>query len=187
MRINRVERIRALIKNAAIPPVSSRFKVFIVDECHLLQGETWATILNSLENLSQHVVFVTVTPHLDKLPRSVVTHSQKYHFPKIKDADIAVKLKNICIEEGIDFDQVALDFIAAKSNGSLRDAEMMLDQMSLLGKRITMSLAYELVRVVSDDELLDLLDLVLSSDTSNTVIRARELMRSRIDPIQIVS
>ncbi|XP_002511274.2 protein STICHEL-like 2 [Ricinus communis] len=187
VRINRVERIRALIKNAAIPPVSSRFKVFIVDECHLLQGETWATILNSLENLPQHVVFVMVTPHLDKLPRSAVTHSQKYHFPKIKDADIAVRLKNICIEEGIDFDQVALDFIAAKSNGSLRDAEMMLDQMSLLGKRITMSLAYELVGVVSDDELLDLLDLALSSDTSNTVIRARELMRSRIDPMQLVS
>ncbi|KAF2293238.1 hypothetical protein GH714_040594 [Hevea brasiliensis] len=86
------------------------------------------------------------------------------------------------------FDElVALDFIAARSNGSLRDAEMMLDQLSLLGKRITMSLAYELIGVVSDDELLDLLDLALSSDTSNTVIRARDLMRSRIDPMQLVT
>ncbi|KDP30993.1 hypothetical protein JCGZ_11369 [Jatropha curcas] len=128
-----------------------------------------------------------ITPDLDKLPRSAITRSQRYHFPKIKDADIATRLGNICVEEGIHFDQVALDFIAAKSNGSVRDAEMMLDQLSLLGKRITMSLAYELIGVVSEDELLDLLDLALSSDTSNTVIRARELMRSRIDPMQLVT
>lgn len=224
VRINRRDRVRSLIKNAAIPPVSSRFKVFIIDECHLMRGETWATILSSIDNLSQHVVFVMITPDLDKLPRSAVSRSQRYHFPKIKDADIASKLGKICVEEGLDFDQLALNFIAAKSNGSLRDAEMMLDQLSLLGKKITMALAYELVSAwqfiiyslffyfsyithfylscfyinffivdvlqigaVSDDELLDLLDLALSCDTSNTVIRARELMRSRIDPMQLIS
>ncbi|XP_065874106.1 protein STICHEL-like 2 isoform X2 [Euphorbia lathyris] len=187
VRINRAERMRSLIKNAAIPPVSSRFKVFIIDECHLLHGETWATFVNSLENLSRHVVFLMITPDLDKLPRSAVTRSQRYHFPKINDSDIAARLGIICAQEGIDFDTGALDFIATKSNGSVRDAEIMLDQLSLLGKRITMSLAYELIGVVSDDELLDLLDLALSSDTSNTVIKARELMRSRIDPMQLVS
>lgn len=187
MRINRAKGIRSLIKNASMPAISSRFKVFIVDECHLLHGETWGTVLNSLENLSQNVVFVMITPELDMLPRSAVSRSQKYHFPKIKDADIAGRLRNICVEEDLDFDQVALDFIAAKSSGSLRDAEIMLDQLSLLGKRITMSLAHELIGVVSDDELFDLLDLALSSDTSSTVIRARELMRSRIDPMRLVS
>ena len=82
------------------------------------------------------------------LPRSAVSRSQKYHFPKIKDSDISNRLEKICVEEGLDYDQVALDFIAAKSNGSLRDAEMMLDQLSLLGKKITMSLTYELVSAV---------------------------------------
>ncbi|XP_030492539.2 protein STICHEL-like 2 [Cannabis sativa] len=187
VRINRRERIRSLIKKAAIPPVSSRFKIFIFDECHLLHGDTWATVLHSLDNLSQHVIFVMITPDLDKLPRSAFSRSQRYHFPKIKDSDISGRLVNICHEEGLDFDQVALDFIASKSNGSMRDAEMMLDQLSLLGKRITMSLAYELIGIVSDDELLDLLDLAMSSDTSKTVIRARELMRSRIDPMQLTS
>uniref|UniRef100_A0A2N9FJR1 DNA-directed DNA polymerase n=1 Tax=Fagus sylvatica TaxID=28930 RepID=A0A2N9FJR1_FAGSY len=187
VRINRMDRVRSLMKSAVSPPVSSRFKVFIVDECQLLRGETWATVLNSLDNLSQHVVFVMITSDLDKLPRSAVSRSQRYHFPKIKDADVANRLEEICIEEGIQFDQAALDFIASKSNGSLRDAEMMLDQLSLLGKKITMALAYELIGVVSDDELLDLLDLALSSDSSNTVIRARELMRSRIDPMQLIS
>jgi DNA polymerase III subunit gamma/tau len=214
VRINQTKRIRSLIKDASMPPISSRFKVFIVDECHLLHGETWAIVLNSLENLSENVVFVMITPELDMLPKSAVTRSQKYHFPKIKEADIAGRLRNICVEEALDFDQVALDFIATKSSGSLRDAEIMLDQLSLLGKRITMTMVHELVSdffsyeyllhisshqinrnghvivqigVVSDDELLGLLDLALSSDTSSTVIRARELMRSRIDPMQLVS
>uniref|UniRef100_A0A6N2K6G3 Ufm1-specific protease n=1 Tax=Salix viminalis TaxID=40686 RepID=A0A6N2K6G3_SALVM len=187
VRINRTGRIRSLIKDASMPPISSRFKVFIVDECHLLHGETWAIVLNSLENLSENVVFVMVTPELDMLPKSAVTRSHKYHFAKVKEADIADRLRNICVEEALDFDQVALDFIAAKSSGSLRDAEIMLDQLSLLGKRITMTMVHELIGVVSDDELLGLLDLALSSDTSSTVIRARELMRSRIDPMQLVS
>ncbi|KAF5476659.1 hypothetical protein F2P56_003374 [Juglans regia] len=187
VRINRMERVRSLIKNARIPPVSLRFKVFIVDECQLLRGETWATVLNSLDSLSRHVVFVMITPDLDKVPRSAVSRSQRYHFPMIKEVDIANRLQKICTQEGLDFDQAALEFVASKSNGSLRDAEMMLDQLSLLGKTITMTLAHELIGIVSDDDLLDLLDLALSSDTSNTVIKARELMRSRIDPMQLIS
>ncbi|KAA3458234.1 protein STICHEL-like 2 [Gossypium australe] len=180
-------RLRSLVKNAVSPPVSSRFKIFIIDECQLLHGETWATVLNSLEKLSHHIVFVMSTPELDMLPRSAVSRSQKYHFPKIKDSDISNRLEKLCVEEGLDYDQAALGFIAVKSNGSLRDAEMMLEQLSLLGKKITMSLTYELIGTVSDDELLDLLDLALSCDTSKTVIRARELMRSKIDPMQLIS
>ncbi|KAE9610118.1 hypothetical protein Lal_00006892 [Lupinus albus] len=185
--LNRVDKAKSLVKSACIPPVSSRFKVFIIDECQFLQGETWVIILNSLEKFPQHVVFVMITPELDNLPRSAVSRAQRYHFPKINDADIARRLEKICVEESLDFEQVALDFIAAKSFGSLRDAEMMLDQLSLLGKKITISLAYELTGVVSDEELLELLDLALSSDTSNTVRKARELMRSRIDPLQLMS
>ncbi|TKY55291.1 STICHEL 2 protein [Spatholobus suberectus] len=187
LRINRTDKVKSLVKNACIPPVSARFKVFIIDECQLLHGETWASLLNSLENVSPHVVFVMISPDLDKLPRSAVSRAQRYHFAKIKDADIASRLEKICVEEGLESEQVALDFIAARSCGSLRDAETMLDQLSLLGKRITISLVHELTGVISDDELLDLLDLALSSDTSNTVIRARELVRTRIDPLQLIS
>lgn len=187
LKVNKTQRIRTIIKNAENSPVSSRFRVFIVDECHLLQEDTWATFLNNLESLSRHVVFIMITPDLHKLPRSAVSRSQRYHFPKIKEVDITRRLDKICMVEGFEFDQEALEFIGAKSNGSLRDAEMMLEQFSLIGKRITMSLVYELMGVVSDDELLDLLRLALSSDTPETVKRARELMRSRIDPLQLIT
>ncbi|KAL3512642.1 hypothetical protein ACH5RR_025359 [Cinchona calisaya] len=187
VKVNKPQRIRAIMKNAENSLSSSRFIVLIVDECHLLQEDTWAAFLNNLEELSRHVVFIMITPDLHKLPRSAVSRSQRYHFPKIKEADIASQLEKICMEEGFNFDQDALNFIATKSNGSVRDAEMMLEQLSLIGKKITMSLVYELMGVVSDDELLDLLHLALSSNTPETVKRARELMRSRIDPLQLIS
>ncbi|KAL0834908.1 hypothetical protein Bca101_086797 [Brassica carinata] len=187
VKLNRPSYLRSLIKTASLPPVSSRFKVFIIDECQLLCQETWGTLLNGLENVSQRSIFILVTSELEKLPRNALSRSQKYHFSKVCDVEISRKLVRICEEEGIEFDQEAVDFIASRSDGSLRDAEIMLDQLSLIGKRITTSLAYKLIGVVSDDELLDLLDLALSSDTSNTVIRARELMRSKIDPMQLIS
>ncbi|KAK4488996.1 hypothetical protein RD792_004787 [Penstemon davidsonii] len=187
VKINRVQRCKLLIKNAEIPPVYSRFKVYIIDECQLLHGKTWDTILSGIEGLPGHVVFIMVTPDLDKLPCVAVAKCQRYHFQKVKEVDIISRLGRICVEEGLDFDQDALKFIATKSNGSLRDAEMMLDQLSLLGRKITLSLVYEVNGVVSDDELLDLLYLALSNDASSTVKRTRELMRSRIDPLQLVS
>ncbi|PIA51490.1 hypothetical protein AQUCO_01100375v1 [Aquilegia coerulea] len=186
-KINKVDRMRSLLKSAVRRPMSSRYKVFIIDECQLLEGDTWSTLLNSFDDLPRHVVFVMITADLDSLPRSAVSRCQRYHFPKIKDADVVNRLANICVEEGLEFEKVALNFIAAKSNGSLRDAEIILDQLSLLGRKITISLAHELIGVVSDEELLDLLDVALSSDTSSTVVRARELMKSRVDPMQLIS
>ncbi|CAI9757372.1 unnamed protein product [Fraxinus pennsylvanica] len=144
VRINRKERIKSLIKNAEI---SSRFKVYIIDECHLLKGESWATILNNLEELSQRVVFIAITLELDKLPHNAVSKSQKYQYTKLKEIDIISRSGKLCVAEGVDFDLDALNFVATKSKGSLRDAEMMLDQLSLVGKKITISLVYEVVSV----------------------------------------
>lgn len=186
-KMNHIGRVKSLLRHAAHAPISSHYKVFIIDECQLLRGETWAAFLNSLEELPRYVVFVMITADPNKLPHSAMSRCQRYHFPKIRDADIVQRLQSLCTEEDLDFEDEALHFVAAKSNGSLRDAETMLDQLSLLGKRITISRAYELIGTVSDDELLDLLDLALSSDTSNTVRRARELMKSRIDPMQLTS
>lgn len=145
VKTNHTGRIKTLLKHAALAPVSSRYKVFIIDECQLLRGETWSAFLNSIEELPRYVVFLLITSDPDKLPRSAVSRCQRYHFPKIRDTDIVSRLQDICVEEDLDFEEEALHFIAAKSNGSLRDAETMLDQLSLLGKRITISLAYELV------------------------------------------
>uniref|UniRef100_A0A7N0ZUQ2 DNA-directed DNA polymerase n=1 Tax=Kalanchoe fedtschenkoi TaxID=63787 RepID=A0A7N0ZUQ2_KALFE len=185
--ISEGEKIVRLMSRAVSPPRSSDFKVIVFDECQLLRKDAWATILNRLDTLPQYVVLIMITPDVERLPRSAVSRSQRFHFLKIKDHDISFRLKKICIAEGIQFEQAALDFIAAKSSGSLRDAEMMLEQLSLSGKTISMSLAYEVTGIISDDELLELLDVALSPNTCNTVRMAREMMKSRIDPMQLTS
>lgn len=144
-KISRKDRVKSLIKSASLSPFSSHFKVFIIDECQFLRGETWAVIFNSIDYLSRHSVFIMITTDPDKLPHSSLSQCQRYHFPKVKDVDISCRLQKLCIEEGLEFDKDALDFVAAKCNGSLRDAETILDQLGLLGKRITLSLTYELV------------------------------------------
>ncbi|PIN18299.1 Replication factor C, subunit RFC4 [Handroanthus impetiginosus] len=185
--INRKVMFISLIKNADVPLFFSRFKVYVIDECNLLQGETWTALLKKLEELPQHIVFIMVTPDLNNLPCSIISKSKTYHFQTFTVVDIASLLAEICGVEGLEFDDDALNFIASKSNGSLREATTMLDQLTLLGKKITMSLVHEVNGFVADDELLDLLQLALSFDASNTVKSARELMRSRIDPLQLTS
>eukprot|EP01018_Ginkgo_biloba_P005855 Gb_09229 [translate_table: standard] len=142
---NGIERVKALLKSIALTPSFPRFKVFIIDECHMLSWETWAVLLKSLEVLSGHVVFIFITTDPDKLSHAAVSRCQKYLFTKIKDSEIASRLQKLAFEENLDVDSDALDLIAAKSDGSLRDAEMMLDQLSLLGQRINLALVHELI------------------------------------------
>ncbi|XP_057834268.2 protein STICHEL isoform X2 [Cryptomeria japonica] len=184
---NGMEKVKALLKNVALVPSFSRFKVFIIDECHMLAFETWAALLKILEEPPGHVVFILITTDSDKLPRTALSRCQKYLFPKIKDAEVVTRLQKLAIQENLEVDSDALDMIAAKSEGSLRDAETMLDQLSLLGQRITLSLVHELVGVVSDEKLLDLLELALSADTARTVRRTRELIDSGIEPMTLMS
>nr|DAD38812.1 TPA_asm: hypothetical protein HUJ06_013134 [Nelumbo nucifera] len=184
-----IERIRHLLKNLSGRPLSSssRYRVFIIDECHLLPSKTWSAFLKFLEETPPCVVFVFITTDIDGVPRTVLSRCQKYLFNKIKDTDIVTRLKKISVDENLDVESEALHLIALNADGSLRDAETMLDQLSLLGKRITTSLVNELVGVVSDEKLLDLLELAMSSDTAETVKRARELMDSGVDPMALMS
>ncbi|WCJ41958.1 AAA-type ATPase family protein [Euphorbia peplus] len=184
-----IDRVRLLLKKVLEwPPTgSSRHKVFLIDECHLLPSKMWLAFLKFLEEPPKRVVFVFITTDPDNVPRTVQSRCQKYLFNKIKDGDIVARLKKIATEEGLDVDLDALDLIASNADGSLRDAETMLDQLSLLGKRISTSLVNELVGVVPDEKLLELLELSMSSDTAETVKRARDLMDSGVDPMVLMS
>ncbi|KAE9602068.1 hypothetical protein Lal_00040751 [Lupinus albus] len=184
-----IDRARYLLKRLPIgsSSASSRYTIFVIDECHLLPSKTWLGFLKFLEEPPQRVVFIFITSDLDNVPRAIQSRCQKYIFNKIKDADIVARLRKISAQENLDVEIDASDLIAMNADGSLRDAETILEQLSLLGKRITTSLVNELVGVVSDEKLLELLELALSSDTAETVKRARELMDSGIDPMVLMS
>ncbi|XP_071698675.1 protein STICHEL-like [Rutidosis leptorrhynchoides] len=180
-----IDKVIILMKKLQMRPSTSTFirhEVIVIDECHLLPSKLWLAFKKFLDEPPKSVVFIFITTDLDNVPHAVLSRCQKYMFSKIKDSDIVNRLTKISEEEILDVDADALDLIALNVEGSLRDAETMLDQLSLLGKRITMDLVNELVGVVSDETLLELLELVMSSNTAETVKRARELMDLGIDP-----
>lgn len=126
-------------------PLSSHYRVFIFDDCDTLPTDSWSGISKAIDRAPGHVVFVLVSSNLDKLPHLIISRSQKFFFPKLKDSDIIQTLQWIATSECLEIDKDALKLIASRSDGSLRDAEMTLDQLSLLGQRITLSLVQELV------------------------------------------
>lgn len=145
-----IDKVRYLLKRLMVEPslASSRYKVFVIDECHLLPSKTWLAFLKFLEEPPQRVVFIFITTDLDNVPRTIQSRCQKFVFNKIKDSEIVARLRKISAEENLDVESNALDLIALNADGSLRDAETMLEQLSLLGKRISTSLVNELVSLL---------------------------------------
>ncbi|GAA0155411.1 DNA-directed DNA polymerase [Lithospermum erythrorhizon] len=165
----------------------SHYRTFIFDDCDTLTPDSWSAIVKVIDRAPRHLVFVLVCSSLDVLPHIIISRCQKFFFPKLKDADIIYALQWIATNEDLDIDKDALKLIASKSDGSLRDAEMTLEQLSLLGQKISVSLVQEMAGLVSDEKLVDLLDLALSADTVNTVKNLREITESGVEPLALMS
>ncbi|KAJ9135993.1 hypothetical protein P3X46_033110 [Hevea brasiliensis] len=181
------ESIMDLLDNMIISHLPSQFRVFIFDDCDTLSPDCWSAISKVIDRAPRRVVFVLVSSSLNVLPHIIISRCQKFFFPKLKDADITDTLQWIASKEDIDIDKDALKLIASRSDGSLRDAEMTLEQLSLLGLKISLPLVQELVGLISDEKLVDLLDLALSADTVNTVKNLRVIMETGVDPLALMS
>lgn len=184
---NGIEKVKVLLEETISAPPLSRYKVFIIDECHVLTTETWNALLKILEEPPMNVVFILITTDPDRLPRTAVSRCQKFPFPKIKESEIVKRLQQLASLENFTIDPETLQLIASRSDGSLRDAETTLDQLSLLGQDINSSTVYELVGSASDERMLSLLDSALLADTVGTVRRARELVDSGVEPLSLMS
>lgn len=182
-----IERVIYFWKNMTMTSRQLRYRIFIIDECHLLTSKMWYKFLRFLEKPMSYVVFIFITVDHEHLPRAIISRIQKYLFSKIKDADIIRQLRRLAASENLDIEMEALSLIAVNADGSLQNAERMLYQLSALGKRITTSLVNELVGIISDEKLLDLLEVAMSSNTAETVKRSRELMDSGVDPMSLLS
>ncbi|KAA8515052.1 hypothetical protein F0562_018161 [Nyssa sinensis] len=179
--------IMDLLDNTIVSQLPSQYRVFIFDDCDTLSPGCWSSISKVIDRAPRRVVFVFVSSSLDVLPHIIISRCQKVFFPKLKDADIIYALQWIATKEDLEIDKDALKLIASRSDGSLRDAEMTLEQLSLLGQRISVPLVQELVGLISDEKLVDLLDLALSADTVNTVKNLREIMESGVEPLALMS
>ncbi|KAG4178314.1 hypothetical protein ERO13_A10G034100v2 [Gossypium hirsutum] len=181
------ESIMDLLDNMIISQLPSQYRVFIFDDCDTLSSDCWSAISKVIDRVPRRVVFILVSSSLDILPHIIVSRCQKFFFSKLKDADIIYTLQWIASREDIEIEKDAVKLIASRSDGSLRDAEMTLEQLSLLGQKISVLLVQELVGLISDEKLVDLLDLALSADTVNTVKSLRVIMETGVEPLALMS
>ncbi|KAG0458578.1 hypothetical protein HPP92_023444 [Vanilla planifolia] len=181
-----IDRVINLLKNMNTLKMS-RYKIFIINECHLLTSKMWSAFMRVLEETNSNVVIIFITIDHENVPCAITSCCQKYLFSKIKDADVICRLEKISAAENLDVDMEALNLIAANSAGSLEDAETMLYELSLLGKRITSSLVNDLVVVISDEKLLELVEIAMSSNNEEIAERSKSLVNSGVDPIALMS
>ena len=170
----------------SLTPAGS-YKVFIVEGCDSLSTEIWNAFLKMLEEPPTNVVFILITTDAEQIPATATSRCQKFYFSKVKEADIVKRLEVLATKEGLVVEAGALEIIATRSDGSLRDAEIVLDQVCLLDKNVSVGLVREIVGLVPDLEILDLLDYALSADTMNTVKTLRNVLASGVEPLSLLS
>ncbi len=164
---NKVEDVRPIIEAVQFKPTTSKYKIFIIDECHMLTPSAWNALLKTLEEPPPYVKFVFATTEGDKVLATIVSRCQRFDLRRIQTHQIAARLQYICGKEGITADQDALLAIARGAEGGMRDALSSLDQLiAFKGTTITEEDALSVFGLVSRKALEDLAGAILKGDAA---------------------
>lgn len=181
-----VDNIRELIERAQFAPVNSRYKVYVIDECHMLSNAAFNALLKTLEEPPAHVVFVLATTDPQRVLPTVISRCQRFDYRRIPLSDMVAHLGEIAAKEGIPITPAALQLVAQLSQGGLRDAESLLDQLSLLEGAITPEAVWDLVGAIPERHLLDLIDALAAQDAQGVLTQARQLLEHGKEPLVLV-
>lgn len=154
---NGVDEIRELRNNVMLAPGASKYKVYIIDEVHMLSAGAFNALLKTLEEPPSHAVFILATTEVYKIPITILSRCQRYDFKKITESDMVEHLKSICKKEKIVCDDSALEEIYDLSEGCLRDALSILDQLSKTNSKIDLNSVLEQYNLISDKTINALL------------------------------
>ena len=165
-----VDNIRELRNNAIFRPTRSRFKIYIIDEVHMLSTGAFNALLKTLEEPPSHVKFILATTESQKVPATILSRVQRFDFKSISPAEIAEQLAFICKEEGVESEPDALKRLARLANGSMRDALSLLDQVvSMGGMKVSLDVVNELLPVAHDELFADLIDKLAAQDAAGAL------------------
>jgi DNA polymerase-3 subunit gamma/tau len=182
----RIDEIRDLRDKVAIAPVSARYKVYIIDEVHMLTREAFNALLKTLEEPPAHVIFILATTDAHKLPETIISRTQRFSFRPVPKEQVITHLKEIADKEKIDVSQEALELLAAHGEGSFRDSISLLDQASSHAGKIGVSDIQEILGIPSDETLEGLLaDLKTSVGSAQLMQRLMELYDRGYQPATI--
>ena len=171
-----IEEMKNLIDKVRIPPQIGKYKVYIIDEVHMLTTQAMNAFLKTLEEPPKHIVFVLATTEKNKILPTILSRCQIYDFNRISDLEIVETLINICKKENFKFDDEALSIIARKSDGSLRDSLTILDRIvSFTNKNITTEKTSELLNVLDNESFLKLSQNIINCELIPTLIQFNEI------------
>ena len=160
-----IDDIRDLRNKVKFAPVEGKYKVYIIDEIHMLTTEAFNALLKTLEEPPSHVVFIFATTAPHKIPNTILSRCQWFNFRRISLEDIMNKLKMIIKDEKLEIDDQTLSVIAQSSTGSMRDAESILDQIiAYCGKEITLQNVREVLGIIEEDVFFNFVDTIIKND-----------------------
>ena len=164
---NGVDNIRDIKEQVQYPPTFGRYKVFIIDEVHMLSGGAFNALLKTLEEPPQYVIFILATTEVHKIPVTVLSRCQRYDFKRIGIDTISQRLKTLCKSEGVDIEDRAVDYIAKAADGAMRDALSLLDECIsfLQNEKITFDAVLDILGASDISIFNKLLDDILDGNT----------------------
>jgi DNA polymerase-3 subunit gamma/tau len=185
---NGVEAVRELRQNAGLRPSRSRFKIYYIDEVHMLSTGAFNALLKTLEEPPEHVKFLFATTEPNKIPITVLSRCQRYDFAGISPEQIIESLGTICAREGIQADREALQAVARRAGGSMRDAQSLLEQLlSFGGDRLTADLVHQALGLAPDDRVLDLIDALADRDAARALALLDEAAGTGVQPVELLN
>ncbi len=179
-----VDDVRQLIEGIKFSPVKSKYKIFIIDECHQLSKAASNALLKTLEEPPSHAIFLLATTEAHKMIPTILSRCQRFDFKKLQPAEIIKKLNSISKKENVKFDEGALSLIALNSRGSFRDAESLLDQcISFSGQKgiIKAEEIKELLGIAEVGQISQFVDYLAAKDAKGAVLQLNLLCDNGID------
>lgn len=185
---NGVEQVRELRQNAGLRPSRSRYKIYYIDEVHMLTTAAFNALLKTLEEPPAHVKFFFATTEANKIPITVLSRCQRYDFAGIGPDAIAGSLATVCASEGVEAEPEALMALARRAGGSLRDAQSLLESLLASGASpLTVDLVQTLLGAASEDVLLELLAAIVDHDPAAAVRLFAQTQAAGVQPGDLLS
>jgi DNA polymerase-3 subunit gamma/tau len=185
---NSVDDIRSLIEQVRIPPQKGSYKVYIIDEVHMLSTSAFNAFLKTLEEPPQHAIFILATTEKQKIIPTILSRCQIFDFKRISPKDAQDYLKVIADREGIDAEDKALHLIAQKADGAMRDALSIFDRMiSYAGEKLTAKLVSLNLNILDYDSYLDITKLLHRGDLHNSILRFNQLLDLGFDGYHFIN
>lgn len=181
-----IDEIRQLRSNISVRPSRSRFKVYIIDEVHMLTKEAFNALLKTLEEPPDHVKFIFCTTDPEKIPITVLSRCQRFDFAPVETAAIVKRLKHIVEAEGAEADDTALELLARRAAGSMRDSQSLLEQLlSFTNEKITSQAVHDMLGTAGTQRLHGVLKALATHDAAAALSELDQAIREGVDAGQL--